>query len=51
MSRSSTTMTDEELLPNPHPGEILKQEFLDEIGPSQDRLASDRSAGIILVAA
>jgi addiction module HigA family antidote len=27
------------LLHNPHPGEILKREFLDEIGFSQNRLA------------
>ena len=27
------------LLRNPHPGEILKKEFLDEIGMSQNRLA------------
>jgi addiction module HigA family antidote len=27
------------LLRNPHPGEILKTEFLDEIGLSQNRLA------------
>lgn len=27
------------LLRNPHPGEILKAEFLDEIGLSQNRLA------------
>ena len=26
-------------LRNPHPGEILKEEFLDEIGISQNRLA------------
>jgi len=26
-------------LPNPHPGEILKEEFLNEIGMSQNRLA------------
>jgi addiction module HigA family antidote len=26
-------------LRNPHPGEILKQEFLDEIGMSQNQLA------------
>ncbi|MSP43574.1 MAG: addiction module antidote protein, HigA family [Alphaproteobacteria bacterium] len=26
-------------LHNPHPGEILKQEFLDELGMSQNRLA------------
>src|SRR5260370_22603439 len=47
MSRSSTTTkrdssgakvsTDE--LRNPHPGEILKQEFLNEIGLSQNQLA------------
>lgn len=30
-------MTD--LLKNPHPGEILKYEFLDEIGLSQNQLA------------
>jgi len=28
------------LLHNPHPGEILKSEFLDEIGISQNRLAN-----------
>ena len=28
------------LLHNPHPGEILKAEFLDEIGMSQNRLAN-----------
>ncbi|MCM8626483.1 MAG: addiction module antidote protein, HigA family, partial [Candidatus Accumulibacter sp.] len=28
MSRSSTTMTDDERLPNPHPGEILLEDFL-----------------------
>jgi antitoxin HigA-1 len=47
MSRSSTTIkrgsssvkgTDDELH-NPHPGEILKQEFLNEIGLSQNQLA------------
>lgn len=27
------------LLRNPHPGEILKQEFLDQMGMSQNRLA------------
>ena len=27
------------MLRNPHPGEILKAEFLDEIGLSQNRLA------------
>ena len=29
---------------NPHPGEILKREFLDEIGMSQNRLA--RAIGV-----
>jgi addiction module HigA family antidote len=32
-------MTDDELLPNPHPGEILDQEFLKPMGLSQNRLA------------
>ena len=31
-------------LRNPHPGEILKHEFLDEIGMSQNRLA--RALGV-----
>ncbi len=31
-------------LRNPHPGEILKQEFLNEIGMSQNRLA--RAIGV-----
>ena len=35
MSRSSTITE----LRNPHPGEILKHEFLDEIGLSQNQLA------------
>src|SRR5437773_7265900 len=35
MSRSSTITE----LRNPHPGEILKLEFLDEIGLSQNQLA------------
>ena len=39
MSRSSTTMTDEELLPNPHPGEILAEEFMRPLGLSQNGLA------------
>jgi len=29
-------------LRNPHPGEILKQEFLNEIGVSQNQLAQAR---------
>lgn len=37
MSKSSTTMTD--LLPNPHPGEILLEEFLNPMGLSQNALA------------
>ncbi|MCR4269153.1 HigA family addiction module antitoxin [Nitratireductor sp. ZSWI3] len=37
MSKSSTTMT--ELLPNPHPGEILLEEFLKPMGVSQNALA------------
>jgi addiction module HigA family antidote len=36
MSRSSTTT---ELLPNPHPGEILMQEFLKPMALSQTALA------------
>lgn len=38
MSESSTT-TNDELLPNPHPGEILMEEFLKPLGLSQNRLA------------
>lgn len=37
MSKSSITMT--ELLPNPHPGEILLEEFLKPMGLSQNALA------------
>lgn len=37
MSKSSTTMT--ELLPNPHPGEILLEEFLKPMNVSQNALA------------
>ena len=39
MSRSSTTMTDDERLPNPHPGEILLEEFRRPMGLSQNGLA------------
>jgi len=39
MSRSSTTTDDDELLPNPHPGEILLQEFLLPMQLSQNALA------------
>lgn len=39
MSRLSTITTDEELLPNPHPGEILAEEFMRPLGLSQNALA------------
>lgn len=39
MSRSSTTMTEPDLLPNPHPGEILLEEFLKPFALSQNALA------------
>ncbi|MCW5698993.1 MAG: HigA family addiction module antidote protein [Rhodospirillales bacterium] len=39
MSRLSTTMTDGERLPNPHPGEILLEEFMKPLGLSQNALA------------
>jgi addiction module HigA family antidote len=38
MSKSSTT-TRSDLLPNPHPGEILLEEFLRPMGLSQNALA------------
>ena len=38
MSKSSTTIT--ELLPNPHPGEILLEEFLLPMTISQNALAN-----------
>lgn len=38
MSKSSTTMIDD-LLPNPHPGEILFEEFLKPMELSQNALA------------
>jgi len=38
MSRSSTT-TDPQLLPNPHPGEILLQDFMIPMSLSQTALA------------
>ncbi|MBR0554626.1 HigA family addiction module antidote protein [Ciceribacter sp. L1K23] len=37
MSGSSTTMT--EMLPNPHPGDILLEDFLKPMGLSQNALA------------
>jgi addiction module HigA family antidote len=39
MSKSSITMADNELLPNPHPGEILLEEFLRPMLLSQNALA------------
>lgn len=39
MSRSSITMTEDEWLPNPHPGEILLKDFLKPMGLSQNALA------------
>jgi addiction module HigA family antidote len=42
MSKSSTTTTD--LLPNPHPGEILLAEFIGPMGLSQNGLA--RAIGV-----
>jgi addiction module HigA family antidote len=39
MSKSSITMADAELLPNPTPGEILLKEFLEPMGLSQNALA------------
>jgi addiction module HigA family antidote len=39
MSRSSTITADRGLLPNPHPGEILLEEFLKPMGLSQNGLA------------
>jgi antitoxin HigA-1 len=39
MSRLSTTTDDDGLLPNPHPGEILAEEFMRPLGLSQNALA------------
>ena len=39
MSRSSIIMTDEDLLPNPHPGEILALDFMQPLELSQNALA------------
>jgi antitoxin HigA-1 len=39
MSKSSTTTTNRNWLPNPHPGEILLEEFLKPLGLSQNALA------------
>ena len=39
MSKSPTTTRKGDLLPNPHPGEILLEEFLKPMGLSQNALA------------
>lgn len=39
MSGSSTTTAEDEFLPNPHPGEILLEDFLKPMGLSQNALA------------
>ncbi|RIK95512.1 MAG: addiction module antidote protein, HigA family [Proteobacteria bacterium] len=39
MSKSSTTTLKDELLENPHPGEILLEEFLKPMNLSQNALA------------
>ena len=39
MSRSSTTTMNDELLPNPHPGEVLAEEFMKPFALSQNALA------------
>ena len=39
MSKSSTTTARKTLLPNPHPGEILWEEFMKPLGISQNALA------------
>ncbi|HLX14699.1 MAG TPA: HigA family addiction module antitoxin [Bradyrhizobium sp.] len=39
MSRSSTTTAKDRMLRNPHPGEILLEEFLKPMGLSQNGLA------------
>lgn len=44
MSRSSTIMAEADLLPNPHPGEILLRDFLEPMGLSQNALA--RAIGV-----
>lgn len=39
MSKSLITIDDDDLLPNPHPGDILYEEFLRPTGLSQNALA------------
>jgi antitoxin HigA-1 len=41
MSKSSITTTEAEWLHNPHPGEILLEEFLNPMAISQNKLARD----------
>lgn len=44
MTSKSSTTTEEFLVHNPHAGEILKEEFLDPLGMSQNALA--RAIGV-----
>jgi len=44
MSKSSINIDQDDLLPNPHPGEILLAEFLEPMGISQNGLA--RAIGV-----
>ena len=44
MSRSSTIIAESGLLPNPHPGEILLEEFLRPMAVSQNAIA--RAVGV-----
>ena len=44
MSKSSTTIAEPQLLPNPHPGEILLEEFLRPMAVSQNAIA--RAVGV-----
>jgi addiction module HigA family antidote len=44
MLKSSTTTTEQDWLPNPHPGEILVEEFLRPMGLTQNGLA--RALGV-----
>jgi len=39
MSKSSTLTTDADLAPNPTPGEVLLEDFLEPMGLSQNELA------------
>lgn len=44
MSKSSTTTMNSQLLPNPHPGEILLEDFLKPLALSQSKVA--RAVGV-----